>query len=371
MKRENINTITSLRFFAAAAIVFGHSVGYHGIPAGWAGNFAHYQGVSFFFVLSGFVLKISYPELRDRSSKFRFLVARFARIWPLHLFAFGLFCLIKIANHEVLWPSSESISEWITPVLNLSLLHAWSPFYAQSMSYNAVSWSISVELFFYVSFIWLIKIPSSKWYFLPIIGLVPAIALIGWTHWMKIPIYPENGYALSISIILYTNPASRLFEFTLGMAAASIFERFRDYRVSELKGGILEIFAIGLLWFAFFVMNFSAFEVGPISQILAPSICIWLERCGAGPLFACVIFIFAFQGGFVSRLLQNSFYVLLGEISFATYMLHQLLQGWVTAKVVGPQSMVFALYLLLVLICSYLAWRYVENPARSWIRKKL
>jgi peptidoglycan/LPS O-acetylase OafA/YrhL len=50
-----IDTLTSLRFFAAALIVIGHSIGVFGFPADWPRGLATYQGVTFFFVLSGFI----------------------------------------------------------------------------------------------------------------------------------------------------------------------------------------------------------------------------------------------------------------------------------------------------------------------------
>ena len=42
------------------------------------------------------------------------------------------------------------------------------------------------------------------------------------------------------------------------------------------------------------------------------------------PIWSLLIFIFAYQGGFFSKLLSNKYLVHLGEISFSFYMLHQL-----------------------------------------------
>ena len=54
-----------------------------------------YHGVSFFFVLSGFILTYAYPTLPDAEAVRRFWVARFARLWPVHIVAALLFILAR------------------------------------------------------------------------------------------------------------------------------------------------------------------------------------------------------------------------------------------------------------------------------------
>lgn len=77
--REKLHALTSLRFFAAAMIVVYHSA----VPFGvlnprWL-TIRFDAGVSFFFVLSGFILTHAYWSLDMRGAG-RFLVARVARI---------------------------------------------------------------------------------------------------------------------------------------------------------------------------------------------------------------------------------------------------------------------------------------------------
>jgi len=68
-------------------IVVHHSVGLFGID-GIGMNLG--QGVSFFFVLSGFILAYVYPELGTWAAVRRFWRARIARIWPAYLASFAL-----------------------------------------------------------------------------------------------------------------------------------------------------------------------------------------------------------------------------------------------------------------------------------------
>ena len=365
LARQNIDTLTSLRFFAAAMIVIGHSAGFFEIPSGWAYEFPHYHGVSFFFVLSGFILTTVYPSLPDHRSRLTFLRARFARVWPLHAFAFLLmFLTIDWVRIYLTLPKG-----FFTALLNLSLLQAWVPITSYNMSFNSVSWSISVEFFFYVSFIWLIRLRDSRWYLLPIIGIIPALALAALARSMHAPRFSLDYQGITIDSLLYVNPAARLFEFTLGMATACLYSKYKSAQIGYRMGTLLELFGVGL-FAASLSLNANFFENGFLSKLFPSSLCVWLERCGVSPLFAAIILIFAFQKGAVSLILRQASYVRAGEISYALYILHPVILSWVTKNVAAPSSVAYATYLGLALWVSYLSWRYIEGPARAWITKE-
>ena len=140
-KKPALHALTSLRFFASLAIVVHHCNGVFW-PAADLGPLD--AGVSFFFVLSGFILAYVYHD--PSSGQFawgRFYVARLARIWPLHLVCL----LLMIAFVKV----PESFESGVL-LANGLMLHAWIPFDRYFFSYNYASWSISTELFFYMLF---------------------------------------------------------------------------------------------------------------------------------------------------------------------------------------------------------------------------
>src|SRR5215207_8407687 len=139
---RKLNPLTSLRFIAAGLIVLHHLRGAFGIPHDFCGSFALDNGVSFFFVLSGFILTYVY-SVRPRLEKRRFLLARLARLWPAHLAAFAV-CL------ALTWEGTRSQFTPFKLFANLTLLHAWIPLREYNLSFVGPSWSISTEFGFYL-----------------------------------------------------------------------------------------------------------------------------------------------------------------------------------------------------------------------------
>ena len=201
MRRPDIPVLTTLRFPAAFAIVLFHFLVYTPCPRWvWEGFNA---GVSFFYVLSGFILYYNYADLTDRSF---FWVARFARIWPVHLFTLILiFCVLPFQWQEghASWP--------ITLPANILLLHAWLPWQGSALSYNGVSWSLSVEAFFYFCFPWLLGFMKTRGTALPLaISFVLALVIV----LLATICLPHQA-----AFVWPFNPLTRLFEFVLGMSA--------------------------------------------------------------------------------------------------------------------------------------------------------
>jgi len=147
--REALPSLTGLRFWAALLVVFYHlSREYHRLPLlsplVWYGR----DGVTFFFVLSGFVLAWSYGawSAGPWSSSGAgvpsrvFYWRRFARIWPLHLLTTGFALAVTLLLGAAL-PLTATL--WSLP-----LLQAWSP--AQVYGGNPAAWSLSAEAWFYL-----------------------------------------------------------------------------------------------------------------------------------------------------------------------------------------------------------------------------
>ena len=143
-----IKPLTSLRFVFAFLVFMSHmNLFPHEEPGFlWHLFYEGYAGVSFFFMLSGFILAYTYQQrLIDGTATVRsFYVARIARIYPLHLLAlFVALFFLKFFNHP-------SPTDFFDLGINTFLLQSFIP--GQEFLFNSVSWSLSDEAFFYALF---------------------------------------------------------------------------------------------------------------------------------------------------------------------------------------------------------------------------
>jgi peptidoglycan/LPS O-acetylase OafA/YrhL len=138
---RRLNGLTPLRYFAAVAVVLVHVVHAfaHGPSLTTAAGYG-YIGVTFFYMLSGFVLTWSFTG----QSATRFWWGRIARIWPM--------ALVLMAVAFTLLASQEKIPGTLGHVEDFLLLQAWDPRQIVYFGGNGVSWSLSCEMFFYLLF---------------------------------------------------------------------------------------------------------------------------------------------------------------------------------------------------------------------------
>ncbi len=121
-----------------------------------------YLMVDFFFVLSGFILCYVYAKnfegpVNGQDFK-KFTIARFARVYPLHLFSLLLTTLFLFLLHH--WgakvpPVIDAENSVYSFITNLFLLHSMN--LHQWFTFNHASWSISTEWWMYMLFPFLVS----------------------------------------------------------------------------------------------------------------------------------------------------------------------------------------------------------------------
>ncbi|MDO0924444.1 acyltransferase [Streptomyces sp. TG1A-8] len=206
--RPSLPSLTGLRW-VAALLVFGLHVSNFGYFKGGAGRLVSWgfgagaTGVSFFFVLSGFVLTWS-ARRHDRARDF--WRRRVARIYPVHLVTLAAALVLAYAPaHQARPGRSQALA-------NVLLVHSWWRPWWQTL--NPVSWSLACEAFFYAAFpalIVLLRRLGARGS--AALGGVSVTAVLGlaWAdahHWIG-----QSPYSL---------PAARLPEFVLGAVAARL-----------------------------------------------------------------------------------------------------------------------------------------------------
>lgn len=335
-----------------------------------------YLMVDFFFVLSGFILCYVYAQNFSHSvnpKNFRkFAIARFARVYPLHIFSLFLtsaflFLLYQWgAEVSPILDTQNSVYSFIT---NLLLLHSMN--LHQWFTFTHASWSISVEWWMYMLFPFLVG-PFIR---LPKPGriLVVALCIVGYLV-VGFVLFPLATVPDSLSFMRPTGPAPFslnvsyqfgifrcLFGFVMGM---TVYFGYIDGWAKRFfsSGYTFLILLAGL----FICLHFGVPDIFTVSFFPF----ILLSAAYGNPTMNAVL---------GTRPLQR-----LGDWSFSIYLIHQpfMYQGAVffanSKKVgftvpplsVGASWLLCLLFVAFILFVSYLSYRFIELPSRNFINRR-
>lgn len=356
MARENLTSLTSLRFFAATSIVWLHAKLYFDwARIGPSSSLDH--GVSFFFVLSGFIL--THAHSGKNLNYWQFMKGRVARLWPMHLV-----CLAAVVM--LIRPDSQSFDgpgiydKWVSIIPNALLLQSWIPSLASVFSWNSVSWSISTEIFFYAMFPLMLALVLKRRAAFAVVCILPLLAAWVVARWVNIP--PSSDvFSVTGSALFYSFPPSRLLEFGTGIIACKIWQRLRRNHIGVMQASIVELSAIGMMIVWFLWVHPLVEGVAKFSSILDQ----WTTSCGSFPVFALVIPMLASGRGVLGKVLAFKPLVFMGEASFALYMVHQIVMKVIfldKPEIAGP-----ALILGSCLVAAIAGHLLVERPGRRLI----
>ncbi len=369
MQIEKLNALTSMRFFAASLIVVHHSHGVFGISE-VNRFFPTYHAVSFFFVLSGFILTYVYRTFDSREKLKKFYIARIARIWPLHVVTLAITFIFFHKDYiKFALDPERSVQFFLTLVSNFFLIHAWIPVKQYFFSFNAVSWSISTELAFYLFFPLLLLNIKKRWKSRLGIVFVISIAVVILSMFVGLPEGRQDG-KIGLLGMININPVVRVFEFSVGMSVALFYDQLKGrYNPGWVKGTVIEMVLVS--WVIFF-MTLNYWFLSKIEIILGQAGVFWVETGVLNSLFfGIMILFFAVPRGLVSRCISGKFFVLLGEISFSIYLLHQILIRFYRNNIVPidyfPSVFSYIYFWAILLLGSYLLWATVEKPCRKTI----
>lgn len=223
-RRPGLPSLTGLRFCAAMAVFVYHVTTpeltpFGGDTASWTGRvfqIAGGLGVCFFFVLSGFILTWS---ARPGEPARRFLRRRLVKLYPNHLVCYVLALLVFAGT------ATASLQQWLPSLL---LLQTWSWDPAVSFGVNGPSWSLGVELFFYLCFPLLHRLisaipPARLWGWTAVLFAgVLAVPALAYAALPGTPHMPGWGISAEQSWFVYQLPPVRMLEFAIGMLLARI-----------------------------------------------------------------------------------------------------------------------------------------------------
>ncbi len=345
--RQEIRSLTGLRGVAACYVMLYH----YCRPASTGLLLKHgYLAVDLFFVLSGFVIALTYadtfhagirwPAYRD------FLYKRLSRIYPLYL----IMTLATMAAAMVGGkPITITAKDWLA---NMLLISGWGV----APTIAAAAWSISVELAAYLLFpvLVLATLRPGRWGAIGIAGALGLLAawLAGRSD-LAANQLAAAGFSRSGPLDLYSAgtalPLLRcLLEFTGGMLA---------YRLA-VSGWLVRHggrwLTDGMALLALVLLALPGTDVAEAG----------LDALLVAGLYA--------GGSATSRLLACRPAHWLGVISYSLYLVHIPLQHKLQPRLVG----LFAwhgfligtvLTMVVTLLAATLAYRLIERPARRWL----
>ncbi len=364
-----IHPLTGLRFLAALAVFVYHArilvdARVHPFPLGPA-------AVSFFFVLSGYILTWVYHErLRGQpllgGQVRRFLVTRWGRLWPLH--ASCLILCITLSPYFRFSNAWTGTNSWPSLGANLLLVHSWFPVRTWFLDFNSVSWSISTEMFFYLTFPLLLACRRRFWILIPVsLGLTMAVL-----YWSRIVADSPNhpGWFWPESVLI-ANPLTHWYQFCFGMGLCLLKLRMNaSVPVSTHAGPgrtvrdtVIELVLAGCLALIYgWGTRYPRF-LPDLTSSFFPILGQWLTIAMPVPVFGAIIYFFATSQGLVARILGTRLAVWLGEISFAFYMIHQIILLVLLEYALDNLGYV-ALSFFLAIFASAILFRVIEMPCK-------
>lgn len=350
--RKNIYPLTGVRALAALMVYLSHWA----IP-GVGGSLATfskagYAGVTFFFVLSGFIIGYTYLQSFEsglqRAKLGHYFLARIARVYPLYISTILVCYFFLIENQPSLWPFILGVQ-------------AWSGDLKVGFGVNAVSWSVSVEFFLYLcapflmfGFHGLGLLASQR----RILGTatVLLVVLAGIVAFFVVTGRAAQGPELATSAHrwLYRNPGMRLFDFSVGLLAAASFLRTGPrYQTLWAAIGYASLAAIALMM-ANDALLYSAAS---------------LDAAYVVPFILLILSLAHAESSFLARVLGSRPFVVAGASSYAFYLIHFHVPT--LAKKAGlalPWPMVdYVAKLAITFLVSYALHKVLEEPVRRLI----
>ncbi|MCG3863212.1 MULTISPECIES: acyltransferase [unclassified Photobacterium] len=331
MVKKELKGLTALRCYSAFYVVIFHLN--RRVPI----DFGHYinkfisngaVGMSFFFILSGFVMAYNYNSDNLKN----YYIKRFLRIYPAYFFmgvlTLPFLFIMGYENKTIL----TSLLIFIVPI------QSW--FYQSFGIWNfGGSWSISTELFFYILFPTILTMIKDK-------NLIVVLILSYILSSLIIPLSKELSVNInSVFSVYYATPIYRLPEFVIGVSLGKLY--LSGMRVG--KG----LFLFSLFIFIYTMTKNNDFYMGS-NYILIPSIIVvilYLAHVDIG-------------FGFFSKVV-----IFLGKISFSFYLMQLpllMLVDYINPVIESNSEKVifWFVFLLVNTFFSFLSYKYIESNKR-------
>ena len=333
---NRINKLDGLRGLFALFVVLFH-LNKNNAPQFIVDNFfvrESYIFVDFFFILSGYVITLTYNErLNTSKDLLTFIKKRFIRLYPLLLFStlmYWGFVHPHFSNHNI----------WLA--LDTLMLTNATPILSSGIGMNYPSWSISSEMISYLFFglSSTIAIQKRKPFLLAILTIGSFILLASQQNYFQTGTF---GFVRGLACF-------NLGYFIYIMASKKIL-------LSNQTEWIVLIAIIILMHY-----HYTASITNPLGIILLQFLIPFA--------FATSILVLIKTNGFLSHLLETKPFLFLGKISYSVYLNHAFVIGYFIPKLFrwmhftngeSKKTMSIGILLVILIIYSWLTYYLIEN----------
>lgn len=313
--RLYFENLDALRFLAAMAVLF-HHISIHLLTTGsslvrrlqtmLSLNFnAGFVGVSFFFVLSGFLITYLMLYERERSGRFsvlHFYVRRFLRIWPLYYMSvFVGFVVFPFFSSLFGFQTEIGASPWMYSMFLANFDNIQSPQIGNRIL--GVQWSVAIEEQFYLVWPLIFAFMRKRYFF-----LVLCLMLVASNVFQKIFFYQEH--------LAHFHTLTALNELTVGGFLAVMAFHYKFILINIFgyltKKTTLSLYVLGLffLFFKFNILQFSSLS--------------YLYRFLASLFFGFVILEQTYSPNSFLKFGRIPFMTQMGRLSYGIYLLHMI-----------------------------------------------
>jgi len=297
-----------------------------------------YQGVNFFWCISGFIFFWKYADKIKLVGAYQFFKIRFARLYPLHFVTLMMILILQyfyFSEIKEIFPNHKN--DLYHFFLQIFMASYWG--FEDGHSFNTAIWSISIEILVYIFFYILLKTFGASTYInLLIIGICITL---------------KAKFEYNAHVFFDCS----LFFFVGGLIALNIEIIKKIKFVKILTGSIIITSSI-------LVMKYQLFEINNFPYVFQLFIY---------PLLLMLFLDIEFRNKNLKKMLS-----ILGNLTYSSYLIHlpiQILIGLIfinMGKTIPVEEKEFFLfYIILVLFVSYFSFKYYENPIRNYLRKNM
>ena len=317
------------------------------------------MAVTFFFVLGGFVLTLGYKDkvLQPDFSYKQFILRRCIKFYPLHWICLGVALILSVSTMQF------GLKDVPILFLNAALVQTLIPIGTVYFSFNAVSWYLADTMFFALVFPYIFKCIiqfNAKDRFLFVFSIVIAYLLVMYY-------VPTDHY----HDILYINPIIRTTDLIYGIMLALCYLKLKEetFVISVIKRYssflyCLAFIIIGLLVWESCILDKPSRMVAPVYWPLVGTLLLSVSLADLNTVFG---------GGY--NWLKNKFIQRIGDISFAIFLIHQLVLRCSTILFDSfeiSQNIFYVIFTFIVtLIVSYIVDCYVIKSITKWLTKRI